>query len=206
MRHVLRTALLSATLLGIAALPAAVLAQSPSADEPQRQLGAHAHGAGKLGIAIEGRTVEIELEAPGSDIVGFEHSAKTAEQKKAVSQARALLAKPMALFKLPEAAGCKVASAKVKLVGGSHAHSHGHSHGNTKATSAKPKEAETHSEFHAEYRLTCAKPDQIRSVELEYFKTFPRAESLEVSLIGAKGQAKQKATRDKPRIEIGGGS
>ena len=55
-------------------LPVAAFAQQPQqpqqpADEPQRQLGAHAHGTGKLSIAIEKRTVEIEIEAPGSDIV-----------------------------------------------------------------------------------------------------------------------------------------
>lgn len=200
MRHFLRAAV-----LGIVALPALAAAQSTPADEPQRQLGAHAHGTGKLGIAIERRTIEIELEAPGSDIVGFEHTAKTAEQKKAVSQARALLTKPLALFRFPEAAGCKVASAKVKLVG--HSHNHGHSHGHSHAHgSAKTKETEAHSEFHAEYRLTCAKPDQIGSIDVDYFKSFPRAEALDVTLIGGKGQAKQKITRDKPRIEIGGTS
>ena len=102
-------------------LPIAAIGQQPQeqpADEPQRQLGAHVHGAGKLSIAIEKRVVEIELEAPGSDIVGFEHAAATTDQKQAVARARATLAKPLTLIKLPEAAACKLISAKVKLVGG----------------------------------------------------------------------------------------
>lgn len=174
-------------------------ASAQQQDEPQRQLGAHAHGVGKLDIAIERRSVEIELEAPGSDIVGFEHAAKTAEQKQAVTQARATLAKPLALFKLPDAAGCKLASAKVKLVGGG---THDHDHGHAKSDKAKP--ADTHSEFHAEYKLTCAKPELIQSIDFDYFKAFPRAETLEVTLIGPKTQAKQKVTRDKPRFELKG--
>jgi hypothetical protein len=169
-------------------------------DEPQRQLGAHEHGAGKLGIAFERRTVEMEFEIPAYDIVGFEHAAKTPEQKQAISQARALLSKPLTLVKLPDAAGCKVVSSKVKLVGGgAHSHSHGHNHG--KANTAK-SEAETHSEFHAEYKLNCAKPELIQSIELDFFKSFPRAQKLEVSVVDEKAQTKSEATREKPRIDL----
>lgn len=190
------------SLIALGACLAAPVAAQQS-DEPQRQLGAHAHGTGKLGIAIERRTVEIELEAPGSDIVGFEHAAKTTEQKQAVAQARSMLAKSSALFKLPDAAGCKQTSAKVKLVGGgSHAHGHGHNHGKD----AKGKETTPHSEFHAEYKFSCAKPELIQSIDLDYFKSFPRAEVLEVTLIGPAGQSKHKATKDKPRVDFKGTS
>lgn len=181
-----------------------VLAQQPAAPEPTtRQLGAHAHGTGKLNIAIERRTVEIELEAPGSDIVGFEHAATTPEQKKAIAEARALLAKPLALFKPPEAAGCKVASSRVRLVGGDHGHAHGHSHGHGKSKGGKS--ADPHSEFEATYTLTCGKPDQLDVLELDYFKSFPRAEALDIVIVGAKGQQlKQKATRAQPRVVLKG--
>lgn len=177
-------------------------AQQAATPEPTtRQLGAHAHGTGKLNIAIERRTVEIELEAPGSDIVGFEHAATTPEQKKAIADARALLAKPLALFKPPEAAGCKVTSSRVRLVSGDHGHSHGHSHGKAKTG----KSADPHSEFEATYTLTCAKPDQLEALDLDYFKSFPRAEALDIVIVGAKGQqSKQKATRAQPRVVLKG--
>jgi hypothetical protein len=199
---------IAVTIFGLT-VSATAFAQQQAADEPQRQLGAHAHGVGKIGIAIERRTVEIEFEAPGSDIVGFEHTAKTAEQKKAVADARALLAKPLALFKLPEAAGCKVTSARVKLVGGAHHHGHSHAHSHdAKAKDAKGQAtAEPHSEFHAEYKLNCAKPELIAAIDFDYFKSFPRAEALDVSFIGGKGQqAKYKVTKDKPRLELKGTS
>ena len=178
--------------------PAAPQPPSTSPDEPQRQLGAHVHGAGKLAIAIERRTVEIELEAPGSDIVGFEHAAQTAEQKQAVSQARATFTKPLGLIRFPEAAGCKVASAKVKLVGGG-AHDHGHAHNHGKQAQGK---ADAHSEFHAEYKFNCAKPELVRTIDLDYFKAFPRAEKLDVEFVSDKTQTKAVATRDKPRVEL----
>jgi hypothetical protein len=110
-----------------------------------------------------------------------------------------MLAKPLTLVKLPEAAGCKVTSAKVKLVGGG-AHDHGHSH--AKTTPAKAEETESHSEFHADYTFTCAKPDLIQTIELDYFKSFPRAQKLEVTIVGDKTQTKAEATREKPRVDI----
>lgn len=175
------------------------LAQQPSGTEPTRQLGAHAHGTGKLNLAIERRTIEIELEVPGSDLVGFEHAAKTPEQKKAIADARALLSKPLSLFRLSEAAGCKATSVKVKLVGGSD-HGHGHSHGKAGASGG-----DAHSEFEAEYTLNCAKPELIDTLELDYFKSFPRAEALEIAIVGGKGQqSKHKATREQPRVQLKG--
>jgi hypothetical protein len=180
----------------IVALPA--LAQQEPKDEPQRQLGAHVHGQGKLSIATERNSVEMELEAPGNDIVGFEHIARTADQKAAVAKARAVLSKPLALFKLPDAAGCKVTAAKVRLVGGA---AHGHAHG-TRGQAAKGSAPASHSEFHAEYSLTCTKPELIQAIDFDYFKSFTAAEVLEVRMIGPKGQSKYTVTREKPRLEI----
>ncbi len=180
-------------------------AQAPQ-DEPQRQLGAHAHGQGKLSIALDKRTLEIELEAPGADIVGFEHAAKSAEHKAAIAKARATLAKPLGLFKLPEAAGCKQTSVKVKLVGGgAHDHGHGHAHGKQAPAKAGKADAMPHSEFHAEYSFTCAKPELLQSIGIDYFKAFPGAEALDANFIGPNGQSKQKLTRDKPGLELKAG-
>ncbi len=47
-----------------------------------RYADAHQHGKGILNIVLEGNTLLMELEAPGADIIGFEHTAKTATEKK----------------------------------------------------------------------------------------------------------------------------
>lgn len=188
----LLTVTAAASVAGLAATFAA--AQTKTGEETAtRQLGAHVHGTGKLNIALERRTLEIEIEAPGADIVGFEHTAKTAEQRAAIAKARAQLGKPMELFVFPAAAGCKQTSAKVQQVGHSHGHkhSHGHSHG-----SAKGGAADEHMEFHAEYTFTCAKPDALVSLDTNYFKLFAGAQALEVTFIGGKTQTKGRLTRE----------
>ncbi len=94
-----------------------VLASAQGAAETERQLGPHQHGHGSLNLAVEGQTVQMELEVPGVDIVGFEHKAKTAEDRAKMEAAAKTLAQPLALFILPGEAGCKVTAAKVSIVG-----------------------------------------------------------------------------------------
>lgn len=91
------------------------------AEEP-RELGAHQHGVGHFNIAFEGGQVAMELEAPGADIVGFEHAAETDADRAAIEAARARLADALSLFVLSPEAGCTLVSADVALIaeGGDH--------------------------------------------------------------------------------------
>lgn len=49
---------------------------------------AHVHGEAKLQVAIEGRTVELILESPAANLLGFEHKPKNAEQEAVLAEAR----------------------------------------------------------------------------------------------------------------------
>ncbi|MCI4661212.1 MAG: DUF2796 domain-containing protein [Neomegalonema sp.] len=95
---------------GVMALPA--LAEQHG---EMRGLGAHEHGHAQLNIALDGPMVSMELIAPGADIVGFEHDASSDADKAAIEQAKAVLADPVSVFGLPEAAQCLVQSAHVEL-------------------------------------------------------------------------------------------
>jgi hypothetical protein len=201
-----RMARLAAAIVGLAF---AVAGSTGPAAAQQRELGAHEHGKGTLNIALEGSRLTMELEAPGVDIVGFEHKAKSAKDKTAVANAKKQLAKPLALFKLPAAAGCVVKQAKAKLEGeDDHGHAHGHSHGKAKDAKQPAGKAEKddhdHSQFHAEYALDCKSPGGITAIEFGYFATFAGAEKLEVNVITPKGQSKFEVTRAKPRLDLGG--
>ena len=87
----------------------------PATAQENRQLDAHEHGVGELNIAFDGGTVAMELHAPGADIVGFEHAAKSAEDRAAVDSAVAMLARPLELFVLPAQAECTVTQASAEL-------------------------------------------------------------------------------------------
>lgn len=178
---------------------AAFLAALPAVAEDTRQLSAHEHGVGALNIAIDGAAVAMEFHAPGADIVGFEHAAETDKARAAIDAALALLQSPLALFVLPEAAGCSLISAHAELEGDEHnsAHEeheeHEEHHGDTAG----------HSEFHADYALTCAAPDAITTITFAYFTAFPNAQEVEVQILTTQGARAIDVARDAPVLALG---
>jgi hypothetical protein len=167
----------------------------PAQAEEHRQLGAHEHGHARLNIAIEGQALSIELEAPGMDIVGFEHDPGTAEQKAALESAKAKLSDGLKLFAPSPAASCALKSANISNQS-EHEDEHGHE--------AKSGEEHHHSEFRAEYAFECASPDRLTSMTFGYFQEFPNSQELDVSLISPKGQSSFQVARDKPSLNLTG--
>ena len=132
--------------LALTSLVLAGLCAPAVAQEARRQLDAHAHGEGRLAMAIEGPRVEMELKVPASDIVGFEHAPSNAKQRQAIADAKKRLAKLADLLVLPNEAGCKLTSAKVEVIGAAagsgkagHKHGHSHSHDHSPAKKADGK-------------------------------------------------------------------
>jgi hypothetical protein len=207
--------------VALAAFAAVSLASVPGrAEDEHRQLGAHEHGHGTLDIAVEDKRVSMELEVPGMDIVGFEHEASSDEQKAALKKAKAELENPLALFKLPDAAGCSVTEAKVALEaehGSGHEHGHGkdqpakaedddHDHDDDKHADADhdDDEHEGHNAFHVTYALECEKPASLTAITFDYFKAFAGARNLTVNVVTAKAQNKYEVSREKPELDLGG--
>lgn len=165
-------------------------------DAPRRDLDAHEHGSGTLNIAVENGAVWMELEVPGADIVGFEHAAETAEDRQAVENAKAVLARPLELFAFPEAAGCAVEKTHVALAGEAHdGEEHDEAH--------DEDEGEPHNEFHAEYTLRCAAQGEIDEIGFPWFTAFPGSEEIDANVTSDKGQAAFEVSRDTPAIDVG---
>ena len=167
-----------ASTLAVATLLASI---AVSQAEEKRELGSHEHGHVTLAVAIEGGRLEMELEAPGQNIVGFEHAAETDEQKAAVEKARTQLADAAAVFTLPEAAGCTADEAKVEL----------HSEGE-------------HNAFEVRYTYTCSKPAELTRIETKLFALYPTIEEVDVDYATAGGQGSVELEADKPVIALPG--
>lgn len=194
-----------------------VAAAAPSlAEEAHRELGPHVHGHGTLNIAVENTRVSIELEAPGMDIVGFEHEASSADQNAALAKAKEQLGDPLSLFKVPTAAECKLAEAKIEIeTEDAHDHDHDHDHaaakGNEKAEHDHAHDDGHdhgghggHTAFHVNYAIDCAKPANLASITFDYFKAFAGAKELDVSVVTEKAQSKFEVTREKPVLDLAG--
>lgn len=187
---------------------AIVLAASTAmAQEQRRHLDAHAHGQGTLAIAIEGKSLQVELEAPAGDIVGFEHAPASSSEKKAVADAKTRLATPGEIFTLPSVAGCKLAAAKVDILGaaaGTAKASPKHSHGKAAKPAEEAADAGRHSEFRATYAFDCDDTGKLQAIGFNYFKHFKGAEKLVVTIIGPKGQSRSEVTRARPVLDLAG--
>ena len=174
--------------LPFALLPLAVAhaAVEQDHDHEHGSLGAHEHGVGRLNAALDGQTLELELESPAMNLVGFEHAATTDADKAKVAAVRAQLEKPLTLFNLPKAAGCVVATKELEspLFGdkpdaddeheeAKDGHEHQHDH----------------SEIHARYQFSCSAPGALKTLDLAtVFNTFPATQKIQVQLISPSGQ------------------
>ena len=181
------------------ALAVLALASGATAQET-RELGAHEHGHSTLDVAFEGNEVSIDLEAPGADIVGFEHEPGSAEDREKVDAAIASLADPLSLFVMPDAAGCSVTDASTEVVYG---HGEGEEHENHEGE-GEMEGGEGHSEFQASYRLRCDDPGAIDGIDFAFFETFPNAEELDIQMVSDAGSTGLEVTRDDPTLDLAG--
>lgn len=149
---------------------------------------AHVHGEGKFTLAVEGKNLEIEMEIPADDIVGFEHKAKTAKQKKVVQMAESQLKKVTEMVFLPTKAKCKSTAVKVKSSLKEHEEEHHHHH------EEGHKEEEGHSEFHITYKFHCDEPKFLSQVTLNLFKSFPSLKELSGQAVTMDGQFAKELT------------
>jgi len=180
-------------------LPAA-LAEDAHA---HREHGAHEHGVGSLTLALDGKEMEIELESPAANLVGFEHAPKDDSQRAGLERAVALLKDGERLFSFPKAAGCRLTAASVSSSLLGHEPAEKADHEDHKAHAEAPSAAaehESHADLDADYRFECTHPDKIDQVEVGLFAAFPATERLNVQYVTARGQGGAELTKAQPRI------
>lgn len=201
--------------LGIAASLMSLCLTPALAEGEKRELGAHEHGHSALNIAIEGDHIDMELIAPGADIVGFEHAAVSEEDQAAMEQAEVMLGDPMSLFAFSSDAGCSLKSASVEIEGEEHHDEHAdeahaeeehHEDGEHAEADHDDHEGEaSHNEFHAAYALTCSTPDELDGIDFAaFFDSFAGAEEIEVTVISENGQSSYEVERDAATVDLQG--
>ena len=175
------------TVSAIAICLAAVAAPAGGAVAAEGEHKPHVHGESKMNLAVEGNVLEIELESPAQDIVGFEHMPKTAAQRDAVKRAVAALKDGAALFRLSPGAGCELREAEIETPL-AEAEEHKHKEGEHAHKEGEHAEEEVHSEFHAHYRFRCADPAKLKAMEVKLFESFGGMEEIEVGAVLPAGQ------------------
>lgn len=187
MRHLL-------LVLPFALLPlAAAHAQSHEHDHAEHgSLDKHEHGVASLNVALDGNTLEIELDSPAMNLVGFEHAASSTADQAKVAAVRQQLEQPQTLFTLPSEAKCTLKQHELQgALFAAHAEQHDeHEHEEHEEHGAHEQgEEQGHSDISAHYHFDCAAPAALQTLELgSFFASFPGTEKLDVQLIGPSGQ------------------
>ena len=147
----------------------------------KRQLDSHEHGVSVLKIASEKNMIEMELESPADDIVGFEHAPENAQQREKISKAIAVFKDKAGLFFPNVEAQCKITknSAEFEADAGS-----------------------GHAGFHVKWHLSCANLSKLKVLSTSFFKIFPKAKEIEVEVVSDAGQRDIEWDSDQNKIKL----
>jgi len=191
-------ALLAGAALGLAAplLPAQGAAVNARGDATFTQRGAHLHGKVVVNIALEGKVLSVELDAPAMNVIGFEHAPRTDAQKREVAAADRWLASGVGVIGVSAAAGCarqQVDYTPPSFDGDDHDHD---------AAGKGEDEDETHADYRARFTYTCANPTALPWADLWLVRRLKNVAEIEVNLVTAQAQTQRTLGADATRIEL----
>jgi hypothetical protein len=171
---------------------------APALAAERREAGRHEHGTSELRVAIDGGDVEVELEGPAANFIGFEHQPSTAAEQQALDAALATLREPGQLLGWPAAAGCQLVSADVTPPDYGEAGDEGHHDDGDEDDHGDDHDADEHdahagdgghSEFAALYVYRCSSPGALDALRVLVLERFPGTSRLNASVAGPGGQA-----------------
>ncbi len=176
-----------------------------AADHHFRQHDAHQHGVVTWHVAQSDDELLVEISAPGSDVVGFEHPPKNAAQEKQITDALALFAKPADLLIFNPEADCHMGEQKVSQSLGKLDSHEGYDpqdvhkdqdhakHGSDEHEDhdhhdhAAHDEKASHGEFSVQYTFHCESPNKLVYFQTAWFTQFNITKEIKVEVITDKG-------------------
>ena len=85
-----------------------------SAQQGHRQHDAHVHGHAQLNLVVSGQMLQVELESPSNNLLGFEHRARSEQDRKVLQQALAVLNEPAEWLQPDPAAACQLQDIEIQ--------------------------------------------------------------------------------------------
>ena len=170
-----------------------------SAHEP----GAHVHGVAELRIVVDGPKLEVGLESPLDNVLGFEHAPRTDKQRAAVRTMAAKLRQSNMFVPTP-AARCKSESVKLESealpaallgeaapVSGAAAAA---KPANKPAAQPAAAEEDAHADLDATFTWHCDAPAQLKGLDVGLMQAFPGMHQVNVQIVGPRGQSASRLT------------
>ncbi|MEO6546289.1 MAG: DUF2796 domain-containing protein [Nitrospiraceae bacterium] len=139
---------------------------------------AHVHGVATLQLALDESLLHLNLSSPLDSLLGFEHQPRTEKQKAAVRHMADQLHQAERLFQPTLAARCTLKTYSLEslvLETGKH--------------KGQDHERHDHADLNAEFVFYCAKPNELRDLEVNLFSSFLGLRQLKVEAVTPRGQA-----------------
>jgi hypothetical protein len=152
---------------------------------------AHEHGVAEMRIAIDGARLEIALETPLDNVVGFEHAPRNDRQRDAVRAMAAKLRQPQMFVPTP-AARCKAVSIKLESAAlpAELLSEPGPVKPATQPVAPAPKrEEEVHADLDATFTWNCDAPEQLKGLDTGLMQAFRGLRQVDVQVVGPRGQS-----------------
>lgn len=157
---------------------------------------AHVHGVGKLDVAIDGSQVNLHLDTPLANLLGFEHAAKSVKDRQATQQMARQLRDAGKVFVTTPAAECRPASVKLVSAALDPALL-----GEPIASAVTDKPAEPgHADLDADFVFQCAHPERLQSIDVTLFSQFKGFQQIDVQMVTPKKQLAAKLLPSASRI------
>lgn len=187
-----------------ASLILAIILPSSQASEQAIALGSHVHGLAELNIAMEGKTLEIQLISPAMNLLGFEHKASSKEERAAVEHGESQLHNHEALFLLSNEQCVHTmttvdvsdliertessASDQDEHDGHDESEHDGHDEDESEHHHKNHAEADKHSDVTATYQYRCENTTSLSSITVNVFDSFSGIHNLDVMWISTSHQ------------------
>ena len=178
-------------------------------------VGAHEHGIARLGLAVDGTRLTVDLQLPAESVLGFERAPRSAEERATAAEALDRLRTGGArLIAFPDGTTCALDSAEVQApesLEGDHAgedHDHAgedHQHDEDEAHDHDEDEAHDHDEdeahdhehddVHLLASLTCSR-EPLGPANLRFADLLPEVVQVDLTVFTAAGEAAGRVAPD----------
>ena len=168
---------------------------------PVGTVGAHEHGVVRMGLAVDGQRMSLNLEAPAATVFGFEHDPETEEEIGVVSEAMETLKTRVGeVIAVSSELACELEDVEVVSapeVDEEHAHSDDeeHAHSDDEEHSHSDDE-DAHSEVRVAVSWFCAQSVEGTDATLRLGSLWPDAELVDLTVITSMGQAAGRVAAD----------
>ncbi|MDD5393497.1 MAG: DUF2796 domain-containing protein [Thiothrix sp.] len=147
--------------------------QAAAAPVEHEEHGAHEHGTAKLSLSVGETGLEIMLDSPAVNLVGFEHMPDTDEDKQKLDDLVEKLEGGDELFNVNPEAECELKDTEV--LSGLLGDDIGNAEAGTETapTTAEPQNSDAHNDVDVTWAYACNKPAELKEVAVKLFSAFP---------------------------------